>query len=298
MILNEMQRRGDAGDVELLPDAITYTLAIRACYSSGDRGRAKSILERMEAGNTLPTTRLYNAILNHFAQIGSALAAQRVEGIISHMHYLGKTKPRLKPDVYSYNILLSAWARSNDSPTLVTDRVWKILKQMRVNRVAPDLVTYNQSIALLARSFRRRDVMRAEALLQRLVYSEDLQPNTIHYFNVARGWLRQGHLQDAARVMLRQANQGSAMTDDLHHYEQAPGGFDFAMLRWIQAGDLLQATELINQQQRLFNQNRLDESPSLQSYERLLDAWSQSDDPQRHAYITSIKRRIEEMQKE
>ena len=190
-------------------------------------------MERMEQSDSPPTARLYNEILRHFAQMGSALAAQRVETIVAHMHDLATKNPRLKPDVYSYNILISGWARSNDSPTIVTERVWTILKQMKVHSVAPDQVTYNHAISLLAKSRRRRDVVRAEVLLQRLIVESNsihnnkkLQPNILHYFNVSSGWVRLGHLQDATRViMMRQDSRSAAAASesdvgDIHHHQQ------------------------------------------------------------------------------
>lgn len=340
------------------PNVVTYTLAIRACYHSGDRGRAKRILERMERSDSPPTTRVYNSILQHFAQMGSSLAAQRVEAILSHMQDMaagaassGKNnnldrnnhhrRSLLKPDVYSYNILLNAWAKAkDDSPISVSERVWKILQQMKAHGVAADMVTYNQAIALLAKSHRRRDVRRAETLLQRLISggggggNPKLQANIRHYFNVARGWLRLGHLQDAARVMMLQANNnntvssmaegnfGSATEDDGHGLSQqqqqqqqrhSPNStpkdnktddFDAAVLQWVRAGDLPQATALLLEQQQRSShrQNRIAAGPSRQTYERLLEAWEQQQsssssstkhhDPHRQAAIDKLKRQM------
>ena len=300
MLLDEMEQ---SEDMLVRPNVVAYTLAIRACYHSDDRGRAKRMLERMESSNdeTLqPTTRLYNSILQHFAQMGSSLAAQRVEAIVSHMQDMSTkgNNRRLKPDVYSYNILLTAWSRSHDdSTTKVGERVWKILQQMKANGVVPDMITYNQSIALLSKSHQRRDVHRAETLLHTLLAMgasgrddnpQELQRNIRHFFHVARGWLRLGHVQDAARVMMLKANSSNsgiseksdssdipaftpAQPRDL--FERIDYDFDTAVQHWIQKGDLPQATALMEQHLSLYQRGRLSAGPRRRTCEQLLAAW-------------------------
>lgn len=293
MLLDEMEQ---SDDILVRPNVVAYTLAIRACYHSGDRGRAKRMLERMESSNDealQPTTRLYNSILHHFAQMRSSLAAQRVEAIVSHMQDMSTkgNNRRLQPDVYSYNILLAAWSRSHDdSTTKVGERVWKILQQMKANGVAPDMITYNQSIALLSKSHQRRDVHRAETLLQTLLEDnpQELHPNIRHFFNVARGWLRLGHLQDAARVMMLKANSSSSRISEKSDssdilsftpahprdlFERIDYDFDTAVQHWIQKGDLTQATALMEQHLSLYQRGRLSAGPRRRTCEQLLAAW-------------------------
>ena len=325
LLLDEMQESEDGA---VRPNVVAYTLAIRACYNSGDRGRAKRILERMEASDdnaVKPTTRLYNVILDHFAQMGSSLAAQRVEAIVSHMMDMtinGKNQ-QLKPDVYSYNILLTAWSRSHDdSPINIGNRVWKILQQMKVSGVSPDLVTYNLSIALLAKSQRRRDVYRAETLLQTLVAaassadssSQTLQPTIGHYFNVARGWLRLGHLQDAARVMMLQTSSSGSLDFKDSIAPASPShprdlfkhshiyDFDAAVQHWIKAGDLPQATALMEQQLSLFRRERLSTGPSRRTCVMLLAAWDEQENDgsagRRPAIVGRLQRQMKQWMSE
>lgn len=306
MILDEMEQ---SEDKLVRPNAVAYSLAVRACYHSGERGRAKHMLERMEASKDealRPTTRLYNSILHHFAQMGSSLAAQRVEAIVSHMQDMSTNgnNRRLKPDVYSYNILLAAWLRAHDdSTTNVGERVWKILQQMKVNGVVPDILTYNHSITLLSKSHRRRDVYRAETMLQTLLAlsassskdnPQELQPNIRHFFHVARGWLRLGHLQDAARVMMLKANSsinrsGEKMetsdntaftpTNPRDLFKNYDYDFDTAVQHWIQKGDLPQATGLMEQHLLLYRRGRLSAGPRRHTCEQLLAAWERGQEP-------------------
>ena len=70
-ILDEMESNNKAGDSNLKPNEITFTLAISACLKVGDAKRAELVMGRMEKSYTPPDIRTYNEILNHWSKVGT-----------------------------------------------------------------------------------------------------------------------------------------------------------------------------------------------------------------------------------
>mmetsp|Transcript_13665 Transcript_13665/g.34362 ORF Transcript_13665/g.34362 Transcript_13665/m.34362 type:complete len:1021 (+) Transcript_13665:215-3277(+) len=131
-------------------------------------------------------------------------APQRSEAFLQKM----RTDPSLpKPDVRSYNLVLERWlasskaSRNHDAMNTIAGRVEELIDQMKVDRIQPDLGSYQYGIDALARS---GDALRCEAMLASLVkdyflqYDADLKPNLVPFQSVLWAYSKAHRLRDAA----------------------------------------------------------------------------------------------------
>ena len=163
LVLDDMERRYRAGNPHSKPSTIAYSLAIKACFRAGDLERADAVMKRMEMSDTPPVLRTYSDILNHYSRMGTPAAAERTEQIHDYMKDLAKSTPSLKPDAFSYTIVMAAWARSGDPHA--ADRMWNIYEQMGTDKVDLTMISYNTLISFLAKSKKTKDRMRVKTLL-------------------------------------------------------------------------------------------------------------------------------------
>ena len=182
-LLSTMRQR------RIKPNDIVFNLAISACYRSKDFERAESIMSAMEQSDTPPDLITYSEILTHFAKRGTAEAAQRCEAILKHVQSLAETNPAMKPNAYTYSIVISAWARCTAPYPALTERLWNLYQQMTAAGVSLDSVCYNQLINFLSNSKKVRDLQRADDLLKTLEESGDrhVRPDALNYFAVMKG---------------------------------------------------------------------------------------------------------------
>lgn len=280
-ILEEMERRYQAGDRNAKPDVISYTLVIKTCLQAGDAERAEVVMDRMENSDTPPTIRIYSDILNHWANIGTPEASELAERILSYMKQLADTKdPSLKPSAYSYNIVMGAWSKSGDPNAC--DRMWRLYEQMKEDNVEPDLVTFNTLISFFAKSKERQSIERADSLLRCMEQSKHTEnrPDHRHFVPLIRGWMDNGDMNSATKVFLRFVNSPSS--------KPSSNVMGMVMQGWIRAGDLDRATMLIDKMQELKDSNRLPEGPDARTYKSLRYAWTRSPHPDKSATIQRL----------
>jgi len=230
--------------------------------------------------------------LNHWSKAGTPEAAERAEQILMHMKQLAKMKnPALKPNTFSYTIVMNAWSQSGDSNAC--ERMWRLYEQMKEENVKPNFVTYATLISFFTKSPERREVLqRADILLQDIEKSkhEDFQPDRRHYTPVIKGWLSIGDVDKASRVLVRQIQ--SFIGNKNAGAEPNAIIINMVMQGWVKAGDLDRATSLINKMQALKDSNVLPEGPNVGTYKSLLGAWGRSRHPDKLANIQQLKERI------
>jgi pentatricopeptide repeat protein len=273
------------------PNVIVYSLAIKLCLQAEDTESAQTLMDRMEKSGTPPNVRTYSAILNHWSKAGTPEAAERAEQILMHMKQLAKTKnPGLKPGVFSFNIAMNAWAKSGHSES--GQRMWRLYEEMKAEKIEPDFVTYTTLITFFSKSKERKMIQQADFLLQCVEKSKrpDLQPDYRHYVPVIKGWLSIGDVHNATGVLQRSVNKYL----DTKGTEVAPNAIiiDVVMQGWIKAGNLQQATALVENMQDLRDNKKLPEGPDLRSYTVLLEAWKKSKHPESATHFQKIESEI------
>lgn len=123
-LLDELEARATAGDPSLRPRTRTYNAAILAWKNSGDPEapqRAELLLRRMndayKSNNSdcKPDRVTLNSIIGAWANSLDDAGAERAERYLRFME--GSTErgddPSLKPDAFTYNSCIAAYARRN-----------------------------------------------------------------------------------------------------------------------------------------------------------------------------------------
>ena len=157
-----------------LPDAVTYSLCIRACASAMRTDIAEVLLEEMiDEGFYPPPPHAVVSILSGFAKQGRAVESlnlikrartwgmyidQRMAASVMEACLISK-QPHLALDVYQklrgmwrtdvvvYTLLIRAHGMQGD-----WDKMWEILGEMRNGGVAPNVVTYNSMIDIFIKA--------------------------------------------------------------------------------------------------------------------------------------------------
>eukprot|EP00531_Pseudo-nitzschia_arenysensis_P000393 CAMPEP_0116125186 /NCGR_PEP_ID=MMETSP0329-20121206/5675_1 /TAXON_ID=697910 /ORGANISM="Pseudo-nitzschia arenysensis, Strain B593" /LENGTH=1008 /DNA_ID=CAMNT_0003619207 /DNA_START=133 /DNA_END=3159 /DNA_ORIENTATION=+ len=149
---------------------------------------------------------LCHAVLRAHLMSQETTAPQRSETFLQKM----RTDPNLpKPDVNSYNLVLERWlasskaSRNHNAMATIASNIKDLMDQMKqVDRIQPNLVSYQYAIDAMARS---GDAVRSETMLANLVkdyflqYDADLKPTITPFQSVLWAYSKSRKLQDAAK---------------------------------------------------------------------------------------------------
>ena len=156
---------------EISPSRVTYNAVICAYAKQGNMDRAASILEEMENSETVhPITNDYNALLGGYARLGRAKEAEEVlRRMVDRCNLMGDAC-QCVPDIYSYNILLDAWSKSNlpGRASRAESILDALLLKADNNEIAfqPDSRTYCAVMCAIVRSNEPNSVQRAKHVLE------------------------------------------------------------------------------------------------------------------------------------
>ena len=164
-IFQRMEEMGRS-DPSLAPTRVTYNALMNAHAKHGDTDRIVELLETMEGTPSLqPITNDYNVLLWAFAKLGEARQAENVlKRMIDRCKEDGKDC-ECQPDLYSYNMLLDAWSKSEEKGR--GKRAEAILQGLTESDFdwEPDARTYSAAICAIVRSGESDVLERAESLL-------------------------------------------------------------------------------------------------------------------------------------
>ena len=189
-----LERYDATGDPDVRPDDVTFNSVIHAISNDPkDRvdapRRAMRLLEMMESmslgggGGTKPNIISYNSVLNAFAKSGGGpQSARRAEEMLNRLEDSydksrrgegkggdGAAPSKVCPDVYSYNIVISAWANCGNA-----DRAVALLDRMTHRTkggadLNQDATTYNSVLHAWAQSSDRNAPVKALGLLEIMI---------------------------------------------------------------------------------------------------------------------------------
>lgn len=199
----------------LQPNVRSYNTFLLALARAGLHQQAKILLRQMqdEQSVVLPDRITYNTVLlahcccapvpgsnNSKSKKESAAAAQRATDIL---HEMLQPESCVKPDVISYNTVLSAWA--GVGTRFADQKANDLLNEMlsEVSEVRPD--TYSYTTVIHAWSRRSGSSKKALNLLRSMQQQQrddaQVQPNKVTYTNVMLALLRDRKLEDARRLL-------------------------------------------------------------------------------------------------
>jgi pentatricopeptide repeat protein len=306
-IINEMEYRFKVGNRKVLPDAITYNIAIQCCANVGDVERVQSLLQRMKDVGVSPNLRTFNTILLMYAQIGTAESAKMAEEQIISLQQKSRRNPTLKPDVYSFNHLYKAWGKSGDP--LMYDQIWTIYEQMRnveQYNVQPDMVMYTYLISILSSSSNVKHLEHAITIIDDMelnhCFNIRLRPDNRHYVPIVYAYLREtsinNHAEVATKIFLRYVQS----------YVRGRTGNDRPKVEtihdiiksWIQCGNIIAGINFLETMERFHKPTSnkdgyktLAKGPSIQCYKDLETALIKSEDqPRRVFYLTKLQKKL------
>jgi pentatricopeptide repeat protein len=149
------------------PTRATYNALMNAHSRNGDVDRIAELLGFMEDMPSLqPITSDYNVLLSAHAKLGEAREAENVvQKMINRSQEPGRAG-NCEPDLYSYNMLLDAWSKSNEpNRGKRAEAILAHLCEHSEFEGEPDARTYSAAICAVVHSGEENILERSERIL-------------------------------------------------------------------------------------------------------------------------------------
>jgi pentatricopeptide repeat protein len=164
-LLTIMEELSEAGNLNVRPDAYSYTTTIQCwakCNDPNVTKKAHDVLNRMIERDLQPNKLTYTALMNALSKAGQP---ERAEYVLHQM-----TQAQHQPDTVAFSSIIDGWARisSKDRPEAAA-RAQQILETMKGNAsrgMGPTATTYTSVLTALAKSGLWDACDQALALLQ------------------------------------------------------------------------------------------------------------------------------------
>ena len=140
-LFDDMRREG------IQPRRATWNALLAACQRCAALDEALEVLGWMHRDGFSPPLSALNDVMSAAAKAGDHRLAQEV------FEELGQAYG-LRADVYSYNILMSAYVKaatkehSLHQMRLLLHRAWEVFEQLKAARLAPDATTYGTLLSV------------------------------------------------------------------------------------------------------------------------------------------------------
>lgn len=149
------------------PDTVSYNTVMQAYARNGDAKQAEELLGYLLSPKSeiQPNFRTFTATLTALSKQKTFQAAKRAETLFLKMQELHeKHNMDTRPDIFSYNALLSCWALLGDAPK--TEQVFREME-------APDIVSFNSVILA-----QRNSLEKAEKVVQEMM-EHNINPDPV-----------------------------------------------------------------------------------------------------------------------
>lgn len=178
-------------DNGLKPDLIFFNAIINAFSEAGKIDEAMKIFWKMTESGFRPTTSTFNTLIKGYGIAGKPEESQKLLDMMSR-------EAKSRPNQKTYNILIKAWCdqkRFNEA--------WNVVYKMCASGMRPDVVTYNT----LARAYADNgETKKAEDMIFEM--ETELRPNERTLAIIARGYCKEGNMEDALRCVHRMKDVG------------------------------------------------------------------------------------------
>ena len=291
-ILTRMHEFYIDGELDTRPTVVAYNTVLDSWARSKNRNawkRCINILDHMmeltDAGETAvkPNERTWNTVLNCFANSGKTKLAE--EYIQKFMQASKESKVHGKPNVRTWNTLLASCLKKRDVQT--AKRFWKAMKD---SGVKADVVSYNTLLNCYARSSKPgRYVKDMEKTFRQMNQDQSVKPNRISYLALINFWIGMGKVEKAESI-LKDMCRNHAINGML---EPDRDLFHNVLTAWSDKSSPRKAEALLFMMMELNERHGFDISPTVETYNRLLNAWAKSKETSAGERADSILRQME-----
>lgn len=228
-ILDKIIESYKNGNELMKPDKIIFSTVINCVAKCGRRdagSEALVLLNRMQQmhkegyTNLKPDTVTLNTTLSALANTQSGASAEKAEKLLQAM--ISSKDPELAPNVQSYTLVISAWAKSGTKEA--TKKVEKLLLDMeKIEEAKPNAVSYSTALNAFAKSTDPSSCERAMRVLQRMESGEiKVRPNAYCYASVmeciSKSREKDSISADAMSLLRRMTDQNGAGRNDRDSY--------------------------------------------------------------------------------
>lgn len=240
-------------------------------YTSGQNPDAK------------PTLFAYVTVLDAVASSGMEDAGEQAEGVLKQM-----TDAGVEPTTLCYNIAIKAWIKSGRGRQ-AAEYAERILEEMKS---PPDVITYSSMIHAWATSgMKEHAAERAEEILQRLENDETAEANVVAYNACLNAWCKSQSPMAVNRTeaLLSRMEASEHVAPDLVSYNTylhalAMAGKDPKMAQ--------RADATLCRWEERFDKGEIDFSPSVFSYNLVIEGWTRSADPHASTRASDVLRKL------
>lgn len=199
-LLGEMHTRFLQGNTEVRPTVQTYTTVLSGwsrlrSSDAGERGERLLRLMRELANSgeleSPPDIVAYNAVLDCWAKSKSPDARRKAQALIETME-----KDGIKPDVYSYNILIRSFVRAGKIA-----EAENVLATMVDAGVEPDITSYNTLLDAWSKSNLRQATSRVRSLFRTIRKNDHLEPDLVTYNTLLHFYSKRGNGEKAESLL-------------------------------------------------------------------------------------------------
>mmetsp|Transcript_121 Transcript_121/g.202 ORF Transcript_121/g.202 Transcript_121/m.202 type:complete len:563 (-) Transcript_121:271-1959(-) len=198
------------GDEERIPDQVCFNNVINAYAQIGSAQKAEGILRRMGTNTDLakPDTISFNSTISAYARSDDTGANQKVDTLLAEMkqrHAQGD--PFVRPDLFTYNAVISTLANSIDITERTADRAQALLSEMMEPsmdnlKIKPNINTFASVIHAWARlgNGHRAEELVLQMQKLHLEGTLDIKPNTVIFSTVIDAWSKSDDPHSAKRA--------------------------------------------------------------------------------------------------
>ena len=267
-------------DEKLHPNAITYLAIITAWRNARNPAQADSMLRlacekiRKDSSATLPLDeRHFNICLSAWAESSDPEALKKAESLLDEMESVG-----LVPDIVTYNSLLKVISR-HAHPKVAARRCLSILREtQRLNRSGllsqgPDIISYNTTIAAVARSGDSRKMKQAVDLFQEMT-NRGVKPDRATYNTIMSMYAKNDEPEKVQQVFQSMEKAADAGTSGLRPDFKS---YTILLQAWASAGKPKAALQTLENMIEGYDNGQLREQPNTRDFNAILQAWRRSD---------------------
>jgi len=188
------------------PDLVSYCTVVHALCNANEARRAERVLKKIEdKGLRIKSSHTYNAVLHAWARDQSPSAPIRVSRLLLQMINQHNKCNSVKPDHYSYQALIDAYAKCEESGS--AQKAEAVLLQMLdgASLVKPNVYHYNSVLSAWARSKDSNGPQKAEAIVaimeENFISGNGVVPNAISYSCIIDAWSKSGQNGSSKRAL-------------------------------------------------------------------------------------------------
>jgi pentatricopeptide repeat protein len=223
-------------------------------------------------GVVKPNARSWNIVLNSYAKAGQLFHAETL--VEQFMHASKENRVDGKPNTRTWNSLLAACAKKND-----VHKAKQFWRHMQECGIPPNIVSYNTLLSCYARStvMKTQDVGKDIEAIFRQLQQEDsnVTPNRITYLALINAWIGGAGRPEKAESILKDICKNHAMNDAAIRPDRDL--FHKVLAAWSDQKSPRRAESLFLMMVELHERHGYtDLKPTVETYNRLLNAWAKS----------------------